>query len=70
MNKLRDIRNAKGWNQRELAEASHTPQAVVSALELERIKPWPNVAKRLSEALGVPAEKLFPEDKDRIASKD
>jgi transcriptional regulator with XRE-family HTH domain len=57
--KLREIRVAKGLNQRQLAEASHTPQATVSALELGKLKPWPAVAARLSEALGVPAEELF-----------
>jgi transcriptional regulator with XRE-family HTH domain len=59
-----------GLNQRELSEASHTPQAIVSALEREVLKPWPKVAQRLSDALGVPADKLFPEDRQRIAVKD
>ena len=70
MNKLREIRLAMGLNQRELSEASHTPQALVSALEREVLKPWPSVAQRLSQALGVPPEKLFPEDWGRIAAKE
>jgi transcriptional regulator with XRE-family HTH domain len=69
MTKLRDVRLAKGLNQRELSEASHTPQAIVSALERGVLKPWPKVADRLSKALGVPAEQLFPEDKERIVEK-
>lgn len=67
MNRLREVRLEKGLNQRQLSEASHTPQAIVSALEREVQKPWPKVAKRLSRALKLPAQELFPEDLDRIA---
>ena len=69
MTRLRDVRVAKGLNQREISEASHTPQAIVSALERGVLKPWPKVAERLSKALGVPAEQLFPEDRERIVEK-
>lgn len=70
MNKLREFRLLMGLNQRELSEAAHTPQAIVSALERDVMKPWPAVAQRLSAVLGVPAEKLFPEDRERIAVKE
>ncbi len=66
MNKLREVRLEKGLNQRQLSEASHTPQAIVSALEREVQKPWPKVAKRLSRVLKMPVYELFPEDLDRI----
>jgi transcriptional regulator with XRE-family HTH domain len=69
MTKLRELRVAKGLNQRELSEASHTPQAIVSALERDVLKPWPKVAQRLSDALGVPAEQLFPQDRERVVSR-
>jgi transcriptional regulator with XRE-family HTH domain len=69
MTSLREVRVAKGLNQREASEASHTPQAIVSALERGVLKPWPKVAERLSKALGVPAEQLFPEDRERIVEK-
>lgn len=62
MNKLREIRIVLGYNQREVSEASHTGQGNICAIEAGRLKPWPAVAKRLSEALGVPIEKLFPEE--------
>jgi transcriptional regulator with XRE-family HTH domain len=47
MTRLREARVAKGLNQREVSEASHTPQAIVSALERGVLKPWPKVANRL-----------------------
>ena len=68
MTKLREVRLAKGLNQRELSEASHTPQSIVSSLERGVLKPWPMVAKRLSKALRVPAQEIFPEDVEAIKS--
>lgn len=68
-NRLREIRLGKGLNQRELSEAAHTPQAIVSALERDVLKPWPRVAERLSKALGTSPEKLFPEDGERVTAK-
>lgn len=61
-NRIREAREAKGWNQRELAEATHTCQAIISELERGVRKPWLRVAKKLAKALGVPIEEIFPED--------
>lgn len=61
-NKIREAREAKGWNQRELAEATHTCQAIISELERETRKPWLKVAEKLSKALNVPIKELFPDD--------
>jgi len=60
--KLREVRERKGLNQRELSERAHTPQSLVSAIELGKLKPWPKVVERLSKALGIPEKKLFPND--------
>lgn len=62
MNTLLEERRERGLNQRELSELSHTPQSLVSAIERGALKPWPKVAERLSSVLGVPIERLFPED--------
>lgn len=59
-NRIREFRLARGWNQRELAEATHTCQALVSDLERGVRKPWVAVAQRLSKALGVPVGEIFP----------
>jgi len=61
-NKIREAREATGWNQRELAEATHICQAIISELERDTRKPWLNVAKKLSRVLKVPIKELFPED--------
>lgn len=66
MNRVRQIRVEKGLNQRELAEASHTPQSLISAIERGTLKPWPKVARRISEVLGTPVEDIFPKDKDEL----
>jgi len=61
-NRIREAREAKGWNQRRLAEATHTCQAIISNLERETRKPWLSVAKKLSRVLKVPIKELFPDD--------
>ncbi|MBT4512823.1 MAG: helix-turn-helix transcriptional regulator [Chloroflexi bacterium] len=66
MNRLREIRLQKGLNQRQLSEKAHTPQSIVSALERDVHRPWPNVANRISDALGVSIEEIFPEDVERL----
>ena len=61
-NKLRTVRLELGLNQRELSEKFHTSQSIVSALERGVLKPWPKVSERLSKALGVTVEQLFPDE--------
>jgi len=62
MTNLREVRLQKGINQRQLAEATHTCQSLISSLERGVIKPWPKVADRLSKALRTPVGELFPDD--------
>lgn len=59
---LRKIRENQGLNQRELAEKSHMPQSLVSEIERGVRKPWPSAIKRISTALGMSSEALFPEE--------
>lgn len=40
VNNVCKSREIKGWNQRELAEAAHTCQALISELERGIRKPW------------------------------
>jgi transcriptional regulator with XRE-family HTH domain len=62
MNKIRQIREMKGLNQRQLAEKAHTAQSLISNLEHDRMKPWPKVIRRLSRVLKVSRQELFPEE--------
>ena len=62
MNKIRQIREMKGLNQRQLAEKAHTAQSLISTLERGNIKPWPKVMQRLSRVLKVSRKELFPEE--------
>lgn len=61
-NNLREKREIRGLNQRELAEKAHIPQSTVSELERGVRKPWLKVAKKLSRALGITIQELFPDD--------
>jgi len=69
MNRVRELRENKGLNQRELSELTHTPQSLISAIEREVIKPWDSVAKRLSKVLKTPVSQLFPDNQTESASK-
>ena len=62
MNEVRNSRLAKGWTQTQLAEVAGTPRSAVSAVETGKHQPWPAIAQRLSDALGIPIKKLFPTD--------
>ena len=62
MNKVRQIREKNGLNQRQLAEKAHTAQSLISTLERGNIKPWPKVMQRLSRVLKVSRKELFPEE--------
>ena len=59
-NNIRLLRQVRCLNQRELAEATHTPQSLICAVELGKIQPWPSLVNRLSQALGTSPEELFP----------
>ena len=61
-NRIRLMRETKGWNQRQLAEATHTCQALISDLERGVRRPWPGVVKKLCRALKTTPEELLKED--------
>jgi transcriptional regulator with XRE-family HTH domain len=67
-NRVRELRQERGWNQRELAEATHVCQTTVSELERDVRRPWPKVAQQLSLALGASVSQVFPEDAERLVS--
>ncbi len=62
MNRLKEIRLAKGLNQRELSEKVHTAQSLICRIELNELKPWPKLRKRLAKVLGVTVYELFPSE--------
>lgn len=61
--RLRNARELRGLNQRQLAERMHVAQPLVSWVETGRMKPWPAFMERAAEALGLSIEELFPETK-------
>ncbi len=58
--RLRELRKAKGMNQKELADKVGIDFTYLSKLENDAVKrPSPHVLHRLSEALDVPYEELM-----------
>ncbi|MFW6030320.1 MAG: helix-turn-helix domain-containing protein [Halanaerobiales bacterium] len=60
-NKLRQVRLKKGISQERLASEAGMVQADISQLENNKKYAYPGWRKRLSKALGVNEDTLFPE---------
>ena len=59
-NNLRKIREKRNLNQRELAEACHTPQSLISDVERGQKATWPKLTARLCQVLNVTPKDIFP----------
>ena len=62
-NRLRELREAKGWSQGELAERLEVSRQTINALETGKYDPSLPLAFRIARLFGQPIESLFiPED--------
>jgi len=59
--RLRELRESRGWSQFELGRRSKTHPSVISSVEHGRLVAGLAVRRRLSRALGLPVEEVFPE---------
>jgi ribosome-binding protein aMBF1 (putative translation factor) len=64
MLKIKSERKRRGWRLEDLAYHAHLTVADVSRIESGRLKPYPNHAKRLAEALELTPEQLLEEVKE------
>lgn len=62
-NKVREFREKAGLSQAELARRVRIAGPNLSAIEHEKLAPWPKVKRDLSRVLKVPQKKLFPTEK-------
>ena len=65
-NNLRRLRERKHINQRQLAEAVHTPQSLISDVERGQKATWPKLTEKLCIVLDKKPKDIFPylEDKN------
>lgn len=56
--RIKNIREGRGWSQRDLAEVSSVHFNSVSGIESGKHKPRPSTLRKLAEALGVEVEDL------------
>ncbi len=61
MLRIKQERKKRKWRLEDLAYFARISVADVSRIESGRMKPYPNHAKRLAEALGLTAEQLLEE---------
>jgi putative transcriptional regulator len=58
-NRLRDIREAAGWSQGELARRLGVSRQTINAVETDKYDPSLPLALRLARLFGVPVTDLF-----------
>ncbi len=63
-NSLKMTRHLAGLSQYEVGRRSGISQPLVSNLERGHLRPSQELRLRLADALGVPADVLFPKDGD------
>lgn len=57
--RITQIRRQRGLSQAAVCRMTGISAATLSALESGKVHPWPGWKRRLSRALGVPADELF-----------
>jgi transcriptional regulator with XRE-family HTH domain len=63
-------RERKGWSKTKLGIRADINPVSVGQIELGRMPAWPAWRKKISQALGVPAEELFDQDGHPLEMKD
>lgn len=58
-NRLRDLREARGWSQGQLAERLDVSRQTVNALETGKYDPSLPLAFRIARLFGAPIEDIF-----------
>ena len=61
-NRLRELRDVKGWSQGELAERLDVSRQTVNALETGKYDPSLPLAFRIARLFGEPIESIFQEE--------
>lgn len=61
-NRLRELRDARGWSQAALAEQLDVSRQTVNALETGKYDPSLPLAFRIARLFGEPIEAIFHED--------
>ena len=64
---IKKARIDKGWQQKDLQEATGLSQKYLSQVELDKVDPRFSVVKRIGRALGVSLDRLAKEDEESTA---
>ena len=60
--KIRELRKAENWTQKELADRTYSTQNMLAQIELGIKEPGVGLLKRIADAFGQPMESLLTED--------
>ncbi len=56
--RIRAMREKRGWTQAQLGEKAYLDHTAVSRIEHDRVRPTRRTLRDIAEAFGVPAEEL------------
>jgi transcriptional regulator with XRE-family HTH domain len=69
-NNLKRLRQQKRMNQRQLAEAVHTPQSLISDVERGQKTTWPKLTETLCVVLEKEPREIFPYSGNKNETRD
>ena len=64
---IKKSRIDKGWQQKDLQEATGLSQKYLSEIELDKVDPRFSIVKRIARALGVSLDTLAKDDEEATA---
>jgi putative transcriptional regulator len=68
-NRLRELRDQRGWTQAALADRLGVSRQTVNALETGRYDPSLPLAFRIARLFGTPIEAVFSPDDDPVSQR-
>ena len=66
MNRVKEVREARGLTQIELARRTHIHPSNLSAVECGRLLVWPKAKRALARVLKTTMAELFPEKREQV----
>ncbi len=64
-NRIRELREERGWSQRDLADRLEPPVSEIAAIEVGQDEPGVAAALRLAKAFDRPVDELFGAERER-----
>ena len=64
-NKVRELRDARGWTQQQLADAVGVSRQSINSVERDRYVPSLELALTFARVFGIPTDEIFTLERNR-----